>query len=612
MRIIRQILISIFFIFSAAGILIPQAFAKDISFGLSLDRDHVEVGDVVQLSLVFENSQSIPAPQMPEIEGIRSQYVGPTTRVSNVNGEVKSSITHRYRLVVMKTGDFTLGPFTFSFNGDNYTSPSKQLTVVDRGQAPVTSRTQGLSVDSSQEVNDDKIFVILSAQKNKVYLNEPISVTVKLYVDQISIRGIEYPVLNSKGLVVEPYAKPLQYKEQLAGVFYDVVEFNTTVYASQQGSLTVGPAKIKGNAVARQPLKQQRRGLFGSDFFEDSFFGDFFGRSKLIPIEVSSPELTIEVLPFPEQNKPKEFNGAVGDFKLQVEAAPKNLKAGDPITLNMTIQGKGNFDSVKSPQISDLKGFKSYNSEVQDAGEGRKIFEQVIIPQSPDIKNIPSIKFAYFDPEKQEYVTRQNPPIDIAVSPADEKVARIIDTSQQSTQRSSTRVLGQDIVYIKEDIGKITKQGEFLHQSKGFALLIFIPLLLFGCLMAYQFQQKRLISDVGYARKLKAPRLAKEKLQKARQYLDKNKTEEFYEQTFKTLQEYLGNRFNLPSAGITAEVVESLMSSKNLDKNVAEDLKQCFSECDMARYASASLDHAKMQNALNLLERAIDYLERHK
>ncbi|MBU1045075.1 MAG: BatD family protein [Candidatus Omnitrophica bacterium] len=581
-------------------------FAKDMTFGVSLDRDHVEVGDMVQAGLVFENTQSVPALQLPEIPGLKTQYIGPSTQMTNVNGQMSSSVTHRYRIVPMQTGTFTLGPFSFSYNNDNYSSAAVDLVVMDRGQAPLQSSTNSSPARQNDDI-DGRMFVTLSSQKTKVYINEPFEITVKMYINQLSVRGIDYPIVNAQGLVLEPFGQPRQYREQLAGKLHDVVEFKTIAYASQQGDLTLGPAKMNAKVITRQ---KERSGFLGSDFFDD--FGDMFGRANIIPMNVSSPELSLNVLPFPDKDKPKEFSGAVGSFKLEVSAAPLELKAGDPITLKMTINGSGNFDSVQSPVLSSLSGFKTYNSEAQETTDNAKVFEQVIIPQKTDIKNLPTVKFGFFDPQQQAYRTETSQPIGLKVLPSDEKVAVIIDTAKQAPTNTSTRVLGQDIIYIKENIGKLRPRGAFLYKDKKFRILNIFWLFLFLAAYFFQLRKERLTHDIGYARKLRAPKVARIKIQKAKQYLAQNRTELFYEQIFKTLQEYLGHRFNRPSAGMTAEVIEELIDAHGLDHQVAEKLKDCFTQCDMARYATADLDQNKMRNTLFMLEQAIDYLETFK
>jgi len=80
---------------------------------------------------------------------------------------------------------------------------------------------------------------------------------------------------------------------------------------------------------------------------------------------------------------------------------------------------------------------------------------------------------------------------------------------------------------------------------------------------------------------------------------------------FKALQEYLGDKFHLPTAGITGNVVEELRH-RGVDLEILDKLKECFTACDMARYTTSGLDKEKMQETLKLFEEIVDRLERQK
>jgi len=610
----------LFIIFSLAILLNLQTVlrAEDLPIMLSLDTDLVEVGDAVQLSLAFDNEQEIAAPELPEIDGFKGQYLGPSTMMSIINGKASSSITHRYILIALKPGKFKIGPFSFTYNGNVYKSQAREVEIVSRGklygQKQQSSRNPVPAEAETKQALEDRIFLTLAVEKINAYLNERIPVTIKLYVDQLMVRDIQYPVLEGQGYVKDAFSRPRQYKEQLSNIVYDVIEFNTYMYATREGKLNLGEAALQCNLVIKD--RSRRRGLdgfFDNDFFDDSFFGDVFGRSRIYPLDLKSARLTMDISALPEQNKPPEFNGAVGDFRVQVDAEPKQLKAGDPITLSSKITGDGNFDSVSNPALVSTDDFKIYNPEVKTDKEV-KLFEQVIIPQSDKIKEIPVIKFAYFNPNIEDYVVIEKGPIPISVSPSDETQVKMIDASisKDIKAQATTQVLGRDIIYIKEEPGKWKEKGQFLYKNRTFVGLQFLPLILLILTFIVQRRKERLDTDLRYARKLRAPRVARMGLKKAKQYLNSNKTKEFYDIIFKTLKEYLGHRFARPSAGMTSEVVEDLIKSEGLGQDIAAKLKTCFSECDIARYAASSLKKDSMQNSLESLQEIIDYLERKK
>ncbi len=60
----------------------------------------------------------------------------------------------------------------------------------------------------------------------------------------------------------------------------------------------------------------------------------------------------------------ENFNGAVGDFRFDLSANPRAVKAGEPITVTMTITGIGNLDTVSLPRIPCGDAFKTYTPEI--------------------------------------------------------------------------------------------------------------------------------------------------------------------------------------------------------------------------------------------------------
>jgi len=350
-------------------------FASDIQFEATVDRNRIALGEALRLNLSFYGTQDISAPSIDKIDGFDVRYAGPSTMVSILNGVVTSSVTHGYTLVPLKTGTFTIGPFSVEIQGKTLKSRPITVEVVSTGSAAQPSAPSGRAlegVDSSNISQDelkDRIFLILSVGKRKAYLNEIIPLTVKLYVNRLGVRDIQFPVIETNDFSIEKFGQPRQYREELGGVLYDVIEFSADMFAIKPGEFTVGPAKLNCNLVVQRQARARRHSSldddFFSGFFNDDIFNDFFGRYETYPLELKSTELPITVMPLPQEGRPECFDGAIGDFKLSVEASPLEVKAGDPITLKMTIKGAGNLDSVKAPKLQSISGFKAYDPQVK-------------------------------------------------------------------------------------------------------------------------------------------------------------------------------------------------------------------------------------------------------
>ena len=101
-------------------------------------------------------------------------------------------------------------------------------------------------------------------------------------------------------------------------------------------------------------------------------------------------------------------------------------------------------------------------------------------------------------------------------------------------------------------------------------------------------------------------------MSKTKGYLAAGKKKEFYDSVFQTLQEYLGDKFHLASHSITISVVDEILKDKSLPQDILNQLKSVFSDCDMARFSSSELRHEDMKDTFLKLQRAIDFLEKHK
>ena len=88
----KKILYSLTGVLLAAVLLAGAACAEEISFQATVDRNMLYLGQSTQLSLSFQGSSKIQAPDLPDLEGFQSRYIGPSTRMSIVSGRMFSSL----------------------------------------------------------------------------------------------------------------------------------------------------------------------------------------------------------------------------------------------------------------------------------------------------------------------------------------------------------------------------------------------------------------------------------------------------------------------------------------------------------------------------------------
>lgn len=585
--------------------------AKEITFEIMVDRTKVSLSQSLQLNLVFSGTQDLPAMNLPEMDGFNSRYLGPSTMMSVINGSVTSSITHMYHLFPQKIGIFKVGPFKFEYKGDTYSSNTLQVEVV-QNQSPANIQPDASVGQETKDISD-RIFLVLQVKKKKLYVNEIVPVTIKLYVNKLGVRlPNQFPAVEHKGFSLGQFQQqPKQYKEILGGINYDVVEFNTTLFGLKPGEFKLGPASLECNVMVRK--ESRRRGFPDiEDFFDSDVFEGLFGGYEAYPVDLKSTDIAISVSDVPQENKPRNFSGALGSFDFDATASPLEVKVGDPVTIKAVISGEGNFDTVKLPAI-DAKDFKIYEPQIKQE-ENRRVFEQIIMPLKPDIREIPALAFSFFNTSTGQYQTITKGPFPLKViKPEKDEVVNLVESaSAPAIAGDKAETLGSDIVYIKDSPGQLRKKGGHLYKNRLFLFSQIFPLLLYVFLLCHSCWRRRLKTDVRFARQLSAPGKAKSGINKARKYLADVNIQGFYGQIVQTLQEYLGDRFHLASQGITASIVDDTLSKKDISKDILDKTRELFKECDMARFSVSEFSKLDMGKSLSRLEEIIDYLQRNK
>ena len=113
--------------------------------------------------------------------------------------------------------------------------------------------------------------------------------------------------------------------------------FDKFIYPLSSGSYTIGPITL---GVQTDP---------------------FFGRQ----IKITSKPAEIEVLPLPQEGKPADFSGLVGDFRVSAAAEPLETKLNEPIELKIDIVGEGNLYKLLALNEPDLSAFDAYDPEIK-------------------------------------------------------------------------------------------------------------------------------------------------------------------------------------------------------------------------------------------------------
>ena len=559
--------------------------AQDVQFTAEMDQRTIVLGTSAQLTLTVTGAQDVTDIPAPAVDGLDIRYLGPSTQISIINGQYSSRKSWIYSVMPLKTGHFTIPSISINVNGSSYASDPAEIDVTDTPASPGAASVPASPSSAQTNINlTDKIFLVLRLSKDKVYVNERLPIKILLFVADLSVADVRFPEFKQAGVDMDKFDQPQQYDQAVNGIRYHIAEFSANIYPTRPGELMIGPVTLDCNLVARSA---SARPPFGAGMFDDDFFNTFFDRYEKRPLTLRSKTSDLTVLPLPEENKPTDFAGAVGQFSLDASVGPVEVKVGDPITVKMQIGGEGNLKMVQPPAFTVADNFKVYDPQIKEE-MGVKKLEQVLIPESEHVTGIPSVQFSYFDPALQRYQTLTKGPFPITVhKPKSDGGLKVVGpTAAGGDPASEPPVLGHDIVFIKESPGTFYVIGDRFYRMLPFYLTVALFWGAWVVLWSAYRRTHKMTTDVAYARRLLAPREARRDLREAKRLEGSQDTGRFYDALFRTLQKYLGNKLHLSAGAVTFETILSRLSGR-VDEKWLEEIRQAFNECDAIRYAPA-------------------------
>ena len=563
-------------------------YADNVSFDLRLDKDSVSKGKQVELVMVFTGIDSIPGPRVPFINGLDIRYVQ----------EVKDerSIMHIYRVVALRTGEFTIGPIAFSHGGDTYTSNTVVLKVAEEGPGDKEFIYEKKDIDLSKH-----IFVVLDIPKHTIYVNESVPIRLKLYSDWLDVENIAFMEPKSQYLITKGFSDKAVSVAENDGMNYVVLEYRSWITAVIDGDFVLDPIKVKLD-VAKARAKDDSGNfdiLNNNKDLYDEFIG--IGDSRAVTLETKPVE--IKAAPLPVSGRPEDFGGAIGDFSFDLKTSTTKIKSGDTIKLTMTITGKGNYDTVSMPVMAKMEGARLYKSDVM-RGEDSIVYEQALSIDLPVVNKIPEIIFSFFDPDKKKYVTIGKGPVALEVEGWKEELKKISEEKDKEKKKA-------EIVGLKDKLGRVTRKNMKFHGGPLMVVFeVFPALFILAGIVVYR-RIRFLEEDPEYAALLRASKKARMEILKAEHLLARGDARGFYALTFKIAQEYLGKRLFLPSEGITGQIAERL-NAPDEGSDVSGKVKEIFSDCYIARYTSSKYGKDDMRETLNRLKYVIAELNKRR
>ena len=181
-----------------------------------------------------------------------------------------------------------------------------------------------------------------------------------------------------------------------------VYTFSRTFIPKTIGEFPFGPATAKGTFVTGV----QGRGLKGDRIF------------------AAAEPVIVTVKDVPLDGRPDNWMGTIGQFDLEASLTPSTASVGDPLTLRLSLRGRGTFENMSAPDLNAIpeiaENFKIYEAtqDTKSDGSGRT-FIYSLRPTKVELTEFPAIEVPCFDVDKEEYVSLKTEPISVTFREAE-------------------------------------------------------------------------------------------------------------------------------------------------------------------------------------------------
>ncbi len=398
-------------VISAIRVLVLMAMATFLHAGelkVEPDRTRLYEGEVltltvtgsmkldINLSNLFNlDLSNLPSPDIEKVEPA-FEVLGKNQRYSirTVNNDMVGEITWTYQLAPQRSGKLTIPSLSFK------DSTSKPINIqVVSGSPP----------DQKVAASRDS-FIELSADKAEVYVQEQLTMTIRLFFSGNLVRG-ELSEPDHPDAIIEPLGKQREYARYRDGVRYRVVERRYALFPQQPGELTLPPIEFEGQA----------RDASG----------------KLIFLRDSE-----QLYPVPVKDVPASYTGdtwlPASGLTLEESGLPESLRVetGENLTRNITLRAAG-LPAEALPPLPELapEGLRSYpdaperKTDITPAGLASSLSQtRALVPVQSGPLTLPEMRITWWDTTTDSE--------QVAVIPA--KTLQVGDASAQVTSQATS------------------------------------------------------------------------------------------------------------------------------------------------------------------------------
>lgn len=560
----------------------------------TVDDDRITLNETVTLRITAEDSDEFPRANLEGMEDF-TVISGPaqSTSLQWVNGKMSSSRSLSWTLIPNDTGSLTIPPLEVGLGTRTFKLDPITVTVV---ASPAGRPGPSAAKGSPQKEDSPLIFLRAEANKKEAFRGEQITVHYRLYaradLQQYTMQRKPQGVGFWQEVLYAP-KQPSFRDTQVEGVRYRVATvYEIALFSTTDGDLSLEPM------ILDCTVKVPSRTRFPSPF--DDFFSDPFS-SRTRRQVVQSPPLTFVIKPVPQEGRPENYTGAVGQFSLSARLDTSSTRVNEAVAYTLELKGTGNLNLFQVEEPSFPVGLDVYQPKTtfekdpfRDEISGTKTWEYILIPRKPGRLFLPETKLVYFDPNAARWETAS-----AGVQPLTVIAGDLPYEQAKGLTKEEIALLGQDIRYIRSGSVKLKPLNRPLVPAT-FWLLSLVGVVLFagpGMVRVIRSSREERMDGVRARRALK----------QARKRLKRIGDSRAFNQISRTISVYLSSRLGVASTGIDAREVRKLLDGR-VSGDLVDRLAGILALCDETRYAPSTAG-GEGRNAVDLAREASEILK---
>ncbi len=558
--------------------------AASVSFRVEAPSQVIE-GNKFSITYVLENSPEYPQNiEIKEIPNCRFLF-GPAIMQSSsditTNGKRRhsSSVRYTYTYRAEKQGTVKISAANAIVGGKTLSTRPVSLEILppDRSATNTSgNRTQSVQVydidtqTADKPIGHNDVFVRIVLSKPSAYVQEGVLCSIKLYSKYQISKFLTNVQPSYNGFMAQEVPVQLQGKfENVNGEnYYSYVVKQSVLFPQQSGQLKISSGSYELTVVQFETINTA------------------FGRmrspvEKTIKLQSNSASLDVRELPTP---RPADFTGAVGNFKVSCVLPENQVRTNEASSVKIVVSGSGNLKGLTMPKFNFPSQFDMYDPQTVVSANpsgstltGKVEAEYTFVPQSVGTFKIEGTSFSYFNPasEKYEHVNVEGFNLNVAKGTASNAVRYNHEPMKDILPIYTGEMhLSKDVAYI---LGGWHNVLFYVVLSVVFLFVAFL----------YRRTLKLRANEMLMKRK-GANKIAIKRLKRAKRFLQKGLSDQFYEEMLTALWGYFSDKLSIPVSELNRDNISKELTNYGMYEVDIDRIIRILDECEFARYAQSA------------------------